>query len=116
MKVEDSKTYKAPFEVYLPATSFCKKTGLPENAKYIKTIMIDVYDNFGYQMLTEQAHIDIDRERILAYFAELIKDDMWVDMPNKLFNNKKPIDMINDVDGQEELIKFIISLRDSSND
>jgi hypothetical protein len=110
------ETYKAPFEVYLPATSFCKKTGRPENAQYIKTIMIDVYDNFGYQMLTEQAHIDIDRERILAYFAELIKDDMWVDMPNKLFNNKKPIDMINDVDGQEELIKFIISLRDSSND
>jgi hypothetical protein len=78
--------------------------------------MIDVYDNFGYQMLTEQAHIDIDRERILAYFAELIKDDVWVDMPNKLFNNKKPIDMINDVDGQLELIKFIISLRDSFND
>ena len=78
--------------------------------------MVDVYDNFGYQMLTPQAHIDIDRERILAYFAELIKDDMWVDMPNKLFNNKKPIDMINDVDGQEDLIKFIISLRDSSND
>ena len=78
--------------------------------------MIDVYDNFGYQMLTEQAHIDIDRERILAYFTELIKDDVWVDMPNKLFNNKKPIDMINDVDGQEELIKFIVSLRDSSND
>ena len=75
--------------------------------------MIDVYDNFGYQMLTEQAHIDIDRERILAYFTELIKDDVWVDMPNKLFNNKKPIDMINDVDGQEELIKLIISLRDS---
>ena len=116
MKVEDLKTYKSPFEVYLPATSFCKKTGRPENAKYIKTIMIDVYDNFGYQMLTEQAHIDIDRERILAYFAELIKDDMWVDMPNKLFNNKNPIDMINDVDGQLELIKFIISLRDSSND
>jgi hypothetical protein len=114
--VEDLKTYKSPFEVYLPATSFCKKTGRPENAKYIKTIMIDVYDNFGYQMLTEQAHIDIDRERILAYFAELIKDDMWVDMPNKLFNNKNPIDMINDVDGQLELIKFIISLRDSSND
>jgi hypothetical protein len=116
VKVEDLKTYKAPFEVYLPATSFCKTTGRPENAKYIKTIMIDVYDNFGYQMLTEQAHIDIDRERILAYFTELIKDDVWVDMPNKLFNNKKPIDMINDVDGQEELIKFIISLRDSSND
>ena len=110
------ETYKAPFEVHLPATSFCKKTGRPENAKYIKTIMVDVYDYFGYQMLTPQAHIDIDRERILAYFAELIKDDMWVDMPNKLFNNKKPIDMINDVDGQEDLIKFIISLRDSSND
>ncbi len=78
--------------------------------------MIDVYDNFGYQMLTPQAHIDIDKERILAYFAELIKDDVWVDTPNKLFNNKKPIDMINDVDGQEELIKFIISLGDSSND
>jgi len=105
--------YKVPFEVYLPATSFCQTTGRPENAKYIKTIMIDVYDNFGYQMLTEQAHIDIDRERILAYFTELIKDDVWVDMPNKLFNNKKPIDMINDVDGQEELIKLIISLRDS---
>jgi hypothetical protein len=110
------ETYKAPFEVYLPATSFCKTTGRPENAKYIKTITIDVYDNFGYQMLTPQAHIDIDKERILAYFAELIKDDVWVDMPNKLFNNKKPIDMINDVDGQEELIKFIISLRNSSND
>jgi hypothetical protein len=116
VKVEDSKTYKAPFEVYLPATSFCKTTGKPENAKYIKTIMIDVYDNFGYQMLTPQAHIDIDRERILAYFAELIQDDVWVDTPNKLFNNKKPIDMINDADGQLELIKFIISLRNSSND
>ncbi len=78
--------------------------------------MVDVYDNFGYQMLTEQAHIDIDKERILAYFAELIKADVWLDMPNKLFNNKKPIDMINDHDGQLELIKFIISLRNSSND
>jgi hypothetical protein len=105
--------YKVPFDVYLPATKFCKKTGQTLNAKFVKTINIDVYDNFGYQMLTEQAHIDIDRERILAYFTELIKDDVWVDMPNKLFNNKKPIDMINDVDGQEELIKFIISLRDS---
>ena len=112
MKLSNTnKLYKVPFEVYLPATSFCPTTGRPENAKYIKTIMIDVYDNFGYQMLTEQAHIDIDRERILAYFAELIKDDVWLDMPNKLFNNKKPIDMINDHDGQLELIKFIISLR-----
>ena len=110
------ETYKTSFEVYIPATSFCKTTGNPENAKYIKTIMIDVYDDFGYQLLTPQAHIDIDRERILAYFAELIHDDMWVDIPNKLFNNKKPIDIINDADGQLELIKFIISLRDSSND
>jgi hypothetical protein len=105
------ETYKASFDVYLPATSFCKITGRPENAKYIKTIMVDVYDNFGHQMLTPQAHIDIDREKILAYLAELIHDDVWVDTPNQIFNNKKPIDMINDHDGQKQLIEFIQSLK-----
>jgi len=100
-------SYKVPFDVYLPATKFCKETGQPTNAKFIKTIDIDVYDNFGYQMLTEQAHIDIDREKILAYIGILIEDDMWMDIPNIQFKHKRPIDMINDHEGQKELIEFI---------
>lgn len=104
-------SYKVPFDVYLPATKFCKETGLPMNAKFVKTINIDVYDNFGHQMLTEQAHIDIDREKILAYIGMLIEDDMWVDIPNSRFNHKRPIDMINDHQGQKELIEFIQEIK-----
>lgn len=59
--------YKVPFDVYLPATKFCKETGLPLNAKFIKTIEVDVYDNFGYQMLTPESSETIERERTLAY-------------------------------------------------
>ena len=103
--------YKVPFDVYLPATKFCKETGLPMNAKFVKTINIDVYDNFEHQMLTEQAHIDIDREKILAYIGILIEDDMWVDIPNSRFNHKRPIDMINDHQGQKELIEFIQEIK-----
>ncbi len=101
------ETYKVPFDVYLPATEFCKETGQPLNAKFIKTIQVDVYDNFGYQMLTEQAHIDIDREKILAYIGHLIEDDMWIDIPNVKFKHKRPIDMLDDHEGQRELIEFI---------
>ena len=59
--------YKVPFDVYLPATKFCKETGLPMNAKFIKTIEVDVYDNFGHQMLTPESSEKIEQERILAY-------------------------------------------------
>lgn len=61
------ETYKVPFDVYLPATEFCKQTGQPLNAKFIKTIQVDVYDNFGYQMLTPESSNEIERERMLAY-------------------------------------------------
>ena len=66
-------TYKVPFDVYLPATKFCNKTGLPTNAKFIKTIEVDVYDNFGYQMLTTESSEAIEREGTLAYIQ--LKND-----------------------------------------
>lgn len=106
------KTYKVPFDVYLPATKADPNTGLAIDAVFLKTIEIDVYDNFGYQMLTEQAHIDIDREKILGMVARLIHDDMWMDIPNPQFNNKKPIDMIDNIRDQNTLIKFLMKIRD----
>jgi hypothetical protein len=72
-----AKTYKVPFDVYLPATKACPQTGKALDSKFIKTIMIDVYDNFGEQMLTELAHLQIDKEKILAILATFIDDDMW---------------------------------------
>jgi len=108
--VKDLKTYKAPFDVYLPATKVDPNTGLAIDAKYLKTIMVDVYDNFGYQMLTEQAHIDIDREKILGMVAMLIHDDMWMDIPNPHLDNRKPIDMIDNIRDQNKLIKFLLKI------
>jgi len=67
------ETYKVPFDIYLPATKFCNKTGLPTNAKFIKTIEVDVYDNFGYQMLTTESSETIEKERTLAYIQ--LKND-----------------------------------------
>ena len=58
------KTYKTPFKIYLPATKFDKKTGEPLDAEHIATIDVDVYDNFGVQMMTEQGHRDIERVKI----------------------------------------------------
>ena len=66
-------SYKVPFDVYLPATKFCKETGLPTNAKFVKTIEVDVYDNFGYQMLTPESSEAIEIERTLAYIQ--LKND-----------------------------------------
>jgi len=105
-----AKAYKVPFDVYLPATKACPQSGKALDSKFIKTIMIDVYDNFGEQMLTESAHLQIDKEKILAILSTLINDDMWMEIPNSNFDGAKPQDLLDSHDGQKQLINFIKDL------
>ena len=104
------KTYKAPFDVYLPAKKACPQTGKALDAVFVKTIMVDVYDNFGHQMLTESAHLQIDKEKILAILATFIHDDMWMEIPNPYFSGAKPQDLLESHDGQKQLFNFIKDL------
>jgi len=101
------KIYKAPFDVYLPAKKACPQTGKALDAVFVKTIMVDVYDNFGHQMLTESAHLQIDKEKILATLATFIHDDMWMEIPNPYFSGAKPQDLLESHEGQKQLINFI---------
>ena len=102
-----AKIYKAPFDVHLPVRKACPQTGKALDAVFIKTIMVDVYDNFGHQMLTESAHLQIDKEAILAILATFIDDDMWMEIPNPNFDGAKPQDLLDSHEGQKQLIDFI---------
>ena len=68
------ETYKTDFKIYLPATKCDAKTGEALDAEHIATIEIDVYDKFGMQMMTEQAHLDIDRYKMKYLMDFYIKN------------------------------------------
>jgi len=75
-----AKTYKAPF---------------------------DVYDSYGKQMLTDSAHLQIDKERMLAMIPSLIQNEQWLETPNPYFDGAKPRDLLESHDGQKRLMDFI---------
>jgi hypothetical protein len=59
-------TYKKPFDIYIPAWRRGNQIG---RAKYVKTIWVDCFENFGEDFLTIKANKQIEKERAKAMRA-----------------------------------------------
>ena len=65
--IKNMETIKVPFDVYLPATKV-DEHGNALDAKFIETIIIDVYYDGQHQFITPEAHLEIESCRIKALY------------------------------------------------